>query len=302
MGIGLYLYVLNTYSEEANTAAIARLEQATIQHSRLSSSVVASSENSEKTHEEKQILIVDLVQALSPSSIDAFTAIKAAQHFCQKQPDNDSCLHAIGQQLPSPQKTRWYDILTRLPRLNTRLANLPQNIQTPLSERLAVISQVRQDILGKDNAKLLFGKEEALISYQAALHQFIKSNPIDMPLVQRLQHVSSLKKQFLNEYQAIITPQGNYQNYLEALALAKIDAKDDEDLKNIQLQVRTMYLGAEKAKAMAIQDEWQQSQQQRMQQYQTEKKQILAQYTSPQHSSQQIAALDALRKKWFTTN
>lgn len=301
VGMGLILYLSPTPGDEGNSAAIANLKQAAIQNLR-APSADASTERSDRTYEEKQTLVFDLAQALSPSSRDALDAIKAAQNFCQNQSDKNACLQSIGQQLPEPQNKRWDDIRTKLPQLNARLANMPQNAHAPLAERLAVISQARHTILGADDAKLLFGKEEALISYQAALNQFIQSKPVDMPLAQRMQHADALKKQFLGDYQSTPTPQDNYQKYLDALALAKIDAKNDQELADIRLRIRTTYLGAEQAKTMAAQDEWQQNQQQRMRQYQDEKTQILAQYTSQPNAAQQAVELDALRKKWFTTN
>lgn len=301
VGMGLVLYLSPTPGDEGNSAAIANLKNAAIQNLR-APSAHASTEAGDRSYEEKQTLIFDLAQALSPSSRDALDAIKAAHNFCQKQSDKNACLQSIGQQLPEPQNKRWDDIRTKLPQLNARLANMPQNAHAPLAERLAVISQARHTLLGAEDAELLFGKEEALISYQAALHQFIQSNPVDMPLAQRLQHVAALKKQVLGEYPSTPTPQDNYQKYLEALALAKIDAKTEQELADIRLRIRTTYLGAEQAKAMAAQDDWQQQQQQRMRQYQDEKTQILAQYTSQPNPAQQAVELDALRKKWFTTN
>lgn len=219
--------------------------------------------------------------------------LRHLQQYCQQQ---SACLNNITQHLPKAQQQQLAQLQQQQTVLAQRLANFPQNTHTDYSQRLANISALRQEVLGKENAKLLYGQEEAILAYQAAVDDFLKTTARSLSLTVRQQQLQQFKQQYLAEYLPVLNSyqEKGFNRYLEDLALAELDSKNNEQLAAIRLKTRQYYFGEQKAQQMAQQDQTQAEQQQRMAQYQHAKQQLLTKYGNNSNDSQYLAQLQQL--------
>ena len=286
----------------ANHAVIEQLSQQAAQNLSKQSSTQQIS-----THTDEQRFAIEQQQQIKHLQLDLSGDI----HYPLKQQlslltaychHDTNCIEAIREQLNPEQQQQLRHIWQQQTLLEQRLANFPQSTNTDFAQRLAAISTLRQDILGKENAKLLYGQEEAILAYQAAVDSFIKTNARSLTLQARQQQLAQFKKDYLADYLPVLSeyrPQ-SYNRYLEDLAIAELDAKTTEQVSALRLKIRTAYFGSQQAEQMAQQDTWQQQQQQRMAQYQQAKQQLLAQYANNPNDSQYLAQLQQLRQHFVS--
>lgn len=260
-------------------------------------------EAGERATAEQTALLQDLKAALAGSpDHDLLGLIRKAQHDCPER--NDICLVRITTGLPADRQAQLREILQRLPLLAARLADMPMSMQQTFTERLAAIHAARVETLGQENARLLFGKEEALMGYQATLDHFIHTEAAQLPLAQRLAQAETIRRQALGPYWNSLTQgaSGRRQQYQAELALSLLDADSEPAQAQIKQQLRSRYLGAEQAARMARLDTFDAEQRARANVYTQEKQQILARYAGPTDAAsanRRDSELNALRRRMF---
>ena len=302
--IGLSMATVLYFSmigSESDQDVINQLNQDAKRHLAIPNSPINTSAHTDQQRPliEQQQLAKQLSLALSGDLAHPLAHhLRHLQQYCQQQ---SACLNNITQQLPKAQQQQLAQLQQQQTVLAQRLANFPQNTHTDYSQRLANISALRQEVLGKENAKLLYGQEEAILAYQAAVDDFLKTTARSLSLTVRQQQLQQFKQQYLAEYLPVLN---NYQEkgfnrYLEDLALAELDSQNNEQLAAIRLKTRQYYFGEQKAQQMAQQDQTQAEQQQRMAQYQHAKQQLLTKYGNNSNDSQYLAQLQQLRQQLF---
>jgi len=206
--------------------------------------------------------------------------------------------------LSAPQRQTLSDILARLPLLGPQMSALLMSTQQPLQERIDAVSRVRAEVLGADNAQLLFGRQEAQLRYQAQLEQFIERDAARLPLAQRLAAAEALRAPLL---QGAGTPSSNDPNerarqYDLTLRLTLLDASNEADKARLAAQVRSQFLAPEQAEQLARNDRFDAQQRDRMALYAERKQAIQSHYigtADPAALQQRDAELDALRREVF---
>ena len=302
--IGLSMATVLYFSmigSESDQDVINQLNQDAKRHLAIPNSPINTSAHTDQQRPliEQQQLAKQLSLALSGDLAHPLAHhLRHLQQYCQQQ---SACLNNITQHLPKAQQQQLAQLQQQQTVLAQRLANFPQNTHTDYSQRLANISALRQEVLGKENAKLLYGQEEAILAYQAAVDDFLKTTARSLSLTVRQQQLQQFKQQYLAEYLPVLN---NYQEkgfnrYLEDLALAELDSQNNEQLAAIRLKTRQYYFGEQKAQQMAQQDQTQAEQQQRMAQYQHAKQQLLTKYGNNPNDSQYLAQLQQLRQQLF---
>jgi hypothetical protein len=201
-------------------------------------------------------------------------------------------------------RQRLTDLLARLPLLGPQMSALLMSTQQPLQERIDAVSRVRAQVLGADNAQLLFGRQEAQLRYQAQLEQFIERDAARLPLAQRLAAAEALRAPLL---QGASMPSSNDPNerarqYDLTLRLTLLDATNEADKARLAAQVRSQFFPPEQVEQLARNDRFDTQQHDRMTLYAERKQAIQARYagvTDPAALQQRDAELDALRREVF---
>ncbi|HMU89031.1 MAG TPA: lipase secretion chaperone, partial [Agitococcus sp.] len=288
MATVLYFSMIGSESDQD---VINQLNQDAKRHLAIPNSPINTSAHTDQQRPliEQQQLAKQLSLALSGDLAHPLAHhLRHLQQYCQQQ---SACLNNITQHLPKAQQQQLAQLQQQQTVLAQRLANFPQNTHTDYSQRLANISALRQEVLGKENAKLLYGQEEAILAYQAAVDDFLKTTARSLSLTVRQQQLQQFKQQYLAEYLPVLNSyqEKGFNRYLEDLALAELDSKNNEQLAAIRLKTRQYYFGEQKAQQMAQQDQTQAEQQQRMAQYQHAKQQLLTKYGNNPNDSQYLA-------------
>ncbi len=234
---------------------------------------------------------------------DLRAAILSLRQQCDTRGRNP-CLDALLAQLPAEQRARMQDILTKLPQLEARLSELRLSTQQPLLERMDAVRALRREVMGQENAALLFGREESYQRYQAALDQFLQHGAADLPLEQRLHTADSMRARELANYVQSGLREGEERDlrYQAELPLTLLDARTDAERQTLTRAVRGRYFDAEQVQQMARNDAFDAQQAQRATQYATEKQAILGRFSNPGDASghaQRDAELLALRQRLF---
>jgi hypothetical protein len=214
------------------------------------------------------------------------------------------CLDDVLAGLSVPQRQTLTDILARLPLLGPQMSALLMSTQQPLQERIDAVSRVRAQVLGADNAQLLFGRQEAQLRYQAQLEQFIERDAARLPLAQRLAAAEALRAPLL---QGAGTPSSSDPNerarqYDLTLRLTLLDASNEADKARLAAQVRSQFFAPEQAEQLARNDRFDAQQRDRMALYAERKQAIQSRYigsADPAALQQRDAELDALRREVF---
>lgn len=214
------------------------------------------------------------------------------------------CLAEVLAGLSAPQRQTLNDILARLPQLGPQMSALLMSTQQPLQERIDAVSRVRAQVLGADNARLLFGRQEAQLRYQAQLEQFIERDAARLPLAQRLAAAEALRAPLLQDGAApsINDPNDRARQYQLTLRLTLLDATNEADKTRLTAQVRSQFFPPERAEQLARNDRFDAQQRDRMALYAERKQAIQARFagiTDPAALQQRDAELDALRREVF---
>lgn len=210
-----------------------------------------------------------------------------------------SCLDGVMASLPSAERERLADILARLPLLGPHLSSVVMTTRQPMMERIDAVSQARAQVLGETNARLLFGREEAQLRYQARLDQFTEHEAAGMPLAQRMVAAEAMRPEGAADADDATE---HARRYALTLRLTLLDAATDADRDRLTREVRSRFFTPEQADALARGDQFDAQQRDRMSTYGERRQAIQARYadiSDPATLQQRDAELAALRQEMF---
>lgn len=209
------------------------------------------------------------------------------------------CLDQVMATLPSAERERLADILARLPLLGPHLSSVVMTTRQPMLDRIEAVSQARAQVLGETNARLLFGREEAQLRYQAKLDQFIAHDAAGMPLAQRLVAAEAMRPE---DESAADDATDRARRYALTLRLTLLDAASDVDRDRLTREVRSRFFTPEQAEGLARGDQFDAQQRDRMATYGERRQAIQSRYadvSDPATLEQRDAELAALRQEMF---
>ena len=255
-----------------------------------------------RTHDERTGLSRQLAAALGGTG-DLSESLRRLEKLCGSTAPSP-CVDEVLAGLSAPQRQTLTDILARLPLLGPQMSALLMSTQQPLQERIDAVSRVRAQVLGADNAQLLFGRQEAQLRYQAQLEQFIERDAARLPLAQRMVTAETLRAPLLQDGAAPSAndPNERARQYQLTLRLTLLDATNEADKARLTAQVRSQFFPPEQAEQLARNDRFDAQQHDRMALYAERKQAIQSRYvgiTDPAVLQQRDAELDALRREVF---
>lgn len=209
------------------------------------------------------------------------------------------CIDEVMTALPSSERERLADILARLPLLGPHLSSIVMTTRQPMLDRIDAVSQARAQVLGETNARLLFGREEAQLRYQAKLDQFVEHAAGGMPLAQRLVAAEAMRPE---DESAADDATERARRYALTLRLTLLDAATDADRDRLTREVRSRFYTPEQVERLARGDRFDSQQRDRMSTYGERRQAIQARYadaSDPATMEQRDAELAALRQEMF---
>lgn len=146
-------------------------------------------------------------------------------------------------------------------------------------DKYAAIKKKRREILGDENAKMVFGMEEAKVQFAQSQKTFLTEHK-DLPAEEKLQKFEELKKNIYGDYyQTVKNREQKYDTYQTELMirkqeLAKLDGKQKETkLQEIEERIFGKEIAgklAENRKQFALED-------QKLKEYQKKEQEFLSQ-------------------------
>lgn len=214
------------------------------------------------------------------------------------------CLDSVMSQLHAPAQRMLRDILDRLPRLADRLSSSVQSINSPLLDRIEVISRVRADVLGADNARRLYGLQEARLRAEAQVDQFMRAQALTLPVPQRLATAEVLRAKELQGHPtpALDDPNELARRYTTSLQLTLLGVADPAERDRLARQVRSQFFDAAEVERLSQNDLFDAIQLQRIESFGSSRAAIQARYAStkdPAAIKQRELELDALKRQMF---
>jgi hypothetical protein len=210
-----------------------------------------------------------------------------------------ACINEVVAGLPAAERGRLSDLLARLPLLGPHLSALVMSTRQPMLERIDAVSRARAQVLGSDNARLLFGREEAQLRYQAQLDDFVQREAAGLPLPQRLVVAEALRPAELTVQDSATE---RARRYDLTLRLTLLDANTEADKARLTREVRSRFFPPEQVEQLAQADRFDVQQRDRMATYAERKRAIHARFadaSDPAALQQRDAELAALRQEVF---
>lgn len=210
-----------------------------------------------------------------------------------------ACIDEVVAGLPAAERHRLSELLARLPLLGPHLSALVMSTRQPMLERIDAVSRARAEVLGVDNARLLFGREEAKLRYQARLDEFIQREAAGLPLPQRLVTAEALRP---HELTAEDGATERARRFDLTLRLTLLDATTEADKVRLTREVRSRFFPPEQVERLAKEDQFDFQQRDRMAVYAERKRAIQARFaeaSDPAALQRRDAELAALRQEVF---
>ena len=251
-----------------------------------------------RSDEERQRLGRQLAAELRGEGGDLSETLKQLGRLCGGLSPG-ACLDDVAASLPSAERQRLNDILARLPLLGAHLSSVVMTTRQPMLERIDAVSQARAQVLGETNARLLFGREEAQLRYQAKLDQFIEREAAGMPLAQRVVAAEAMRPEGAS---AVADATERARRYALTLRLALLDATTDAERDRLTREVRSRFFTPEQVDGLARGDRFDAQQRDRMSTYGERRQAILARYpdvSDPASLERRDGELAALRQEMF---
>ncbi|WP_052190799.1 lipase secretion chaperone [Chitinibacter sp. ZOR0017] len=195
-----------------------------------------------------------------------------AQQDCARAAETDCrgyWLALLAAQPATPAQQVLLQALQTLPKLNEAEPKLVQSLNTPLAERLAKLSQLRQQVMGPEVAKAWFGQEEALVAYKAAVNDFARHEAKTLRQPARLQALEALRVQHYGDYYAELkAAETPAQRFELEYRLALLDQPSPEQAAQLREQLLNRYFEPLAARERDAQFRQQAQQQQQRANYQ----------------------------------
>jgi HAMP domain-containing protein len=166
------------------------------------------------------------------------------------------------------------NILERMPAYEQAMQSTIMSTSLSPQQRYDRIWQLREQMLGKQEAALAFGQERAYAEYQLQYGNLMQQAK-NMSAQQRIDALHKLQQQAAAQYPELLANvEGSNGNYEKELQLSLIGIEDTSQRQQITQQLRQKYFKPEQAANMQARDQQVAQQQTQVKQYQAELAQL----------------------------
>lgn len=164
--------------------------------------------------------------------------------------------------------------LERMPAYEKAMQSTVMSTSTPPQQRYDKIWQLREQLLGQQEAELAFGQERTYAQYQLEYGNLMQRAK-DMPNEQRIQELNRLQQKAAKNFPELLPEiEGNVGNYEKELQLSLLGINDAQQRQQITQQLRQKHFGSEQTAQLNARDKQVEQQQAQVKQYQSELAQL----------------------------
>ena len=244
----------------------------------------------------------DLMTGLKSGKINFVWELWAMRRNCPENYTGDQCdsaiLEYIEKNYNSPEKENLKQLFSKYFKFEKEMKQNEMPKDLSFEERYDLIKKKRKEILGEEDASLVFGMEESQVGFVEATKNF---NSLNKKLSgdDRVKKFEDLKKKTYGQYyDAITSREEKFENYQVELNLRESELGglkgDDKDKKLRSIQEK--YFGKEGADRIAKMNEENLAMEKKIADYEKQEKEFLSQNSSL-GDKEKKEKLDALRVK-----
>ncbi len=224
--------------------------------------------------QENQTRIQQMLQAFQQQPGNLTLLLQAIQQQCSSA-DCMALLKDILANYPDQDfAALLQNILERMPAYEKAMQSMVMSTSLSPQQRYERIWQLREQMLGKQEAELAFGQEHAYAEYQLQYGNLMQQAK-NMSPQQRIDALHKLQQQAAKDYpQLLANVEGRDGNYEKELQLSLIGITDAAQSQQITQQLRQKYFKPEQAAQMQARDQQVAQQQAQVKQYQAELTQL----------------------------
>ncbi|XDD47207.1 lipase secretion chaperone [Leptospira sp. WS39.C2] len=200
---------------------------------------------------------LELLDDLKSGKINFVWEVWALRRKCKPDFTPDQCnatiLAYIDSEYDSPDKEKVKDLFVSYFRYEEEYRKWEQPSDLPFLELYEKIKSKRKEILS-DKAELIFGMEEAQVSFLEGTNNFLKQTN-NVPTEQRVKQFEDFKKRtYGNYYDSLVSREDKFDHYQMEMSLREKELNSINDPKEKEkylLKIETKYFGKEKAENLA---------------------------------------------------
>ncbi len=243
----------------------------------------------------------DFVSKLKSGEVSFVWELWAMRAKCDEAMSADQCdasiLAYIEKHYSSPEKEKMLSLFKKYFQYEAEMRETDLGgARNNFNDRYDIIKKKRREILGKEDAELMFGMEEAQVDFAALGQRQINASK-NLSGDERVKQYDALKKQTYGQYyDAIVKREDKFQNYSIEMSLREQDLAKLSDADRAQrvAALQEQYFGKDAAAAIAKAQAESAAEQKKLDDYEAKQKDFLAQNASLPEAEKQ-EKLKALR-------
>jgi hypothetical protein len=147
-------------------------------------------------------------------------------------------------------------IMERLPGYEAAMQGTVMSMETPPRQRYELLDAQRRQLLGDEEAELMYGQEKALAQYRFAYGDLMEGEAASLSAAQRLQRLEQLQEEHFSEYQqALQEARGPHAAFEQQRQLLLLGVDDPQQREVITRQLREEHFDPETVAKMEARDE-----------------------------------------------
>lgn len=228
----------------------------------------------------------EFVQKLKTGDVNFVWEVWAMRAKCAEETSAQDCdasiLSYIEKHYSSPEKEKMLSLFKKYFQYEAEMRDTDLGANSSFNEKYETMKKKRRDILGKEDADLIFGMEEAQVDFISLSQRQINASK-NLSGDERVRQYEALKKQTFGQYyDAEIKREDKFQNYQTELTLRENDlAKlSDADRAKRTQAIQEQYFGKDAAAAIAKAQDEEAAEQKKLADFEQKQKDFLAQNAS----------------------
>lgn len=186
--------------------------------------------------------------------INLVSELWALRRRCPKKMSPDQCnahlLKFIKKKFPEPDNEKLAGLLKRYLDYENHVRGLPEMKTASPREKYEIMRRERREVFSDEEAKLIFGLQEAKYDFSENLKKFFQETK-NLSGEERMRRYEQMKQEtFGDYYDAVNDREPGYNKYETELALRQVDWKSPDAYDKNVRDLRERYFGEEGARRM----------------------------------------------------
>lgn len=223
----------------------------------------------------------EFIDRLKNGEINFVWELWAMRAKCPEDQTPDACdasiLSFISKRYSSPEKEKLVELFKKYFQYEAEMREAGPPSSSDFQQKYDYFKKKRREVLGKNDAELIFGMEEAQVDFLPLSHRMIAASK-GMSGDERVKQYETLKKTTYGPYyDSIVKREDKFANYQTELSLREDDLKklSDSERRARTTAMQERYFGKDAAAQIAKAEAEEAAEQKRLSDYEAKEKEFL---------------------------